>query len=191
MLSAASLLADARVDAISWGGTSAGWLGLESDIELCEAIESEFHIPASTSTLALVEILHRLGDPGVGLVTPYVSEMNEAIRGTFGGVGISIAAGDRWLGITDNIEIGEVSGEQVGGMCDGVLGAREELKVAMVYCTNLSAAHLASGLESKYQDRDVVVLDSVSAVVWGLLRKVGVDIKGTGVAKQWGKMFDV
>ena len=191
MLAAVALLADAKVDAISWGGTSAGWLGLESDYKLCEAIEGEFGIPVWTSTLALVECLHLLGDPTTGLVTPYIAEMNQAIKGTFGSVGITIAQHDRHLGITDNIEIGEVDGEKLSGMIDEVLAADDGLRVVMVFCTNLSGAELALASETKYRERDLILLDSVTAVVWGLLRKVGVTTHGTGVAQKWGRVFDL
>jgi maleate isomerase len=57
MLAAAELLADARVDAIVWNGTSGGWLGLDRDAELCVAIEARTGIRATTSVLALVEVL--------------------------------------------------------------------------------------------------------------------------------------
>lgn len=191
MMQAVSLLADAKVDAISWGGTSAGWLGLGTDVELCKAIENQFGIPASTSTLALVESLHALGDPRLGLVTPYVPEMNEAIKKTFAGVGIAIAENDRCLGITDNNKIGEVSGDQVISMVREVVAANENLEIVMVFCTNLSVARLAPSLETQYRDHNVVLLDSVGAVVWGLLQKLGIDTRGTGVAEQWGRMFDL
>ncbi|KAK5080816.1 hypothetical protein LTR70_000479 [Exophiala xenobiotica] len=191
IMRAVSLLADAKVDAISWGGTSAGWLGLETDTALCEAIEAEVGIPASTATLALVELLHGLGDPPVGLVTPYIPEMNAAIKKTFAGAGIAIADHDQCLGITDNNEIGEVSDEQVSSMVREVLAASEDLRFVMVFCTNLSAARLTPLLEREYQGRDPILLDSISAVVWGLLRKIGVDTRGTGVAEQWGRMFDL
>lgn len=34
ILAAAALLADAQVDVIAWNGTSAGWLGFETDVKL-------------------------------------------------------------------------------------------------------------------------------------------------------------
>ena len=59
MLAAASLLADARVRSICWNGTSASWLGLETDRRLCAAITAETGVPATSSVLALVEICRR------------------------------------------------------------------------------------------------------------------------------------
>jgi maleate isomerase len=39
ILHAAELLAHAEVDIIGWSGTSAGWLGFDKDVTLCEEIE--------------------------------------------------------------------------------------------------------------------------------------------------------
>ena len=49
----AAMLADARLDAICWNGTSGAWLGLEVDRVLCEAVAARIAgIPATTATLA-------------------------------------------------------------------------------------------------------------------------------------------
>src|SRR5712691_887184 len=59
MLAAARLLAQARVHAIVWNGTSGAWLGLEVDRALCRRIQEVTGIPATTSTLAQVEAFRR------------------------------------------------------------------------------------------------------------------------------------
>jgi len=56
LLTAAQLLADAKVSAIGWSGTSAGWLGFPNDERLCHLIQEKFGIPATTSTLALNKV---------------------------------------------------------------------------------------------------------------------------------------
>src|SRR6185436_5151504 len=38
ILAAAELLGHAKVDVLAWNGTSAGWLGFDSDERLCESI---------------------------------------------------------------------------------------------------------------------------------------------------------
>jgi maleate isomerase len=58
IVEAARLLADARVDAISWSGTSAAWLGLEYDRTLCAAILKDTGTLATTATLSIVDALH-------------------------------------------------------------------------------------------------------------------------------------
>ncbi|MBC8831734.1 Asp/Glu/hydantoin racemase, partial [Escherichia coli] len=59
IIQAAMLLADAKVDVIAWNGTSSGWLGFEADERLCERITAATGIPATTSVLALNEILKK------------------------------------------------------------------------------------------------------------------------------------
>ena len=59
IMDASILLADARVHAISWNGTSSGWLGFDADRKLCAEITSTTGIPASTSVLALNEIFEQ------------------------------------------------------------------------------------------------------------------------------------
>ena len=46
ILRAAELLAHAKVHCIAWNGTSAGWLGFERDVRLCERITAATGIPA-------------------------------------------------------------------------------------------------------------------------------------------------
>ena len=61
MLPAADLLADAKVDAMAWNGTSASWLGIERDKSLCEAITARTGKPATTSTLACIDAVRAHG----------------------------------------------------------------------------------------------------------------------------------
>jgi maleate isomerase len=78
MLMAAELLADAKVNAISWNGTSAGWLGLDSDRRPCERITAATGIAASTSVLALFDILTKRNENRIGLITPYTEDVQSA-----------------------------------------------------------------------------------------------------------------
>ena len=71
LLTAAELLADANVDVIAWNGTSAGWLGFERDVQLCDRIQSAMGVPATTSVLALNELFWQQQINCFGLVTPY------------------------------------------------------------------------------------------------------------------------
>ena len=59
MLTAAGLLADAKLDTICWNGTSAGWLGFQTDEQLATEIEAQTGIPACSSVLARA-LLHLL-----------------------------------------------------------------------------------------------------------------------------------
>src|SRR5579863_9952913 len=79
ILRAAELLAHAKVDVITWNGTSASWLGFEKDERLCERITATTGIRACTTVLAYRDLCHRLGTPRIGLVTPYSRDVQDRI----------------------------------------------------------------------------------------------------------------
>src|SRR5918998_2920864 len=87
ILRAAELLADAKVDVIAWNGTSASWLGFERDERLCERIIAATGIKACTTTLAYREIFQRTQVRRVGLVSPYVDEVQTKIMRNWGTAG--------------------------------------------------------------------------------------------------------
>jgi len=183
ILSAARLLADAHVDVIGWGGTSAGWLGFEVDERLCAAIEAETKIPATTSTLALNQLLSLNGVKALGLVTPYLEEMNDRIISNYSTAGIVIKKSqETHLGITDNNKIVTVDEETLDGMVQVV--ADNGAKVITTFCTNL---HAAQRVEFWEKTHGMMVLDTVSTVVWGVLKLVEVD---TALVKGWGRLFE-
>ncbi len=115
VVAAAELLADARVDAICWNGTSGAWLGLEVDRALCGAVTARTGIPATTATLALVEALRRLGARRYGLVTPYLGEVQAAIVARWAAIGLECAA-ERHLEDPGNFSFAEHGEEAVRRM---------------------------------------------------------------------------
>ncbi|KEF60902.1 uncharacterized protein A1O9_02466 [Exophiala aquamarina CBS 119918] len=183
ILSAARLLADAHVNVIGWGGTSAGWLGFEVDERLCAVIEAETKIPATTSTLALNQLLSLHGVKALGLVTPYLEEINDRISRNYLTAGIAIEKSrENHLGITDNNKIVMVDEGTLDRMVQEVVdnGAH----VVTTFCTNLRAAQRVEYWEKTH---GIIVLDTVSTVVWGVLKIVGVN---TGLVKGWGRIFE-
>jgi maleate isomerase len=66
LMGAASLLVDARVQAIGWYGSR---LGMNVDRELCERLEAQLKLPVTTTLLALSDALRELGVKRYGLVT--------------------------------------------------------------------------------------------------------------------------
>ena len=92
ILAAAELLAHAKVDVIAWNGTSSGWLGFDADQRLCERIEAATGIRATTSMLALNEILAATGVKRFGLVTPYIDAVQQRIVANYATLGITCDA---------------------------------------------------------------------------------------------------
>lgn len=180
ILEAAKLLADAHVDSIGWSGTSSGWLGFERDVQLCRRITEVTGIPATTSVLALNEILAKTGTKKLGLATPYVPDVQARIVANYATLGIDIPA-EQHLGISVNFDFAEVAEDTLRGMIRQVAQARPE--AITTFCTNLRAAQLAEELEA---ETGIPLYDTVSTVVWKQLRMAGID---TGSIKGWGRLF--
>jgi maleate isomerase len=181
ILDAARLLADARVDVICWSGTSASWLGFERDRQLCERITEATGIPATTAVLALNEVLAARGARTLGLVSPYVDEVQQRIVDNYRGIGIECTA-ERHLGISVNFAFSEVEPDTLARLLREAAQARPDALTTL--CTNLRAAQLVDGLE---RELGIPILDSVSVVVWKALAMAGVDPRAV---RGWGRLFD-
>ena len=181
ILAAADLLADAKVDAIAWNGTSGGWLGIGRDRALAEALTARTGAPATTSTLATLEAFAALGAESYGLVTPYLDEVQAAILETFAGEGLSCAA-ERHLGDRGNFSFAEFTEETIADMVRAVAEARPG--AIAIYCTNFAGTRVAPALEAEL---GLPVLDSVSVTAWATLRAAGADPRRVA---GWGRIFD-
>ncbi|HJV27437.1 MAG TPA: aspartate/glutamate racemase family protein [Aromatoleum sp.] len=180
ILEAAKLLADAHVDSIGWSGTSSGWLGFERDVQLCRRITEATGIPATTSVLALNEILEKTGTRKLGLATPYVPDVQARIVKNYAVLGIEVPA-EQHLGISVNFDSAEVAEDTLRNMVREVAKSRPE--AITTFCTNLRAAQLAEELE---RETGIPLYDTVSTVVWKQLRMAGID---TRAIKGWGRLF--
>lgn len=180
MVEAAALLADARVQAICWNGTSASWLGFARDRALCDAIAARTGIAATSSVLALADIFRRTGVTRFGLVTPYLAEVQNRIVANFREEGFACIA-ERHLGISDNFAFSEVTSETLAAMIREVAAARPQ--AIAVLCTNLRGAGLVEGLEGEL---GIPIHDSVATALWSSLRLAGVDPRRVA---GWGRLF--
>ncbi|MET0222295.1 MAG: aspartate/glutamate racemase family protein [Tardiphaga sp.] len=180
ILRAAELLAHAKVDVIGWNGTSSGWLGFEADHRLCEQITAATGIPATTSMLALNEILTATGVKTMGYVTPYLDAVQAKIVQNYTDFGVT-CRGDRHLNLQDNFSFSEVPVAQLEQMTRDV--AQEKPDAISIICTNLRVAPSVPKLE---QETGIPVYDTIATVVWKCLKLAGVDTKRV---KQWGSLF--
>lgn len=182
IMQAAQLLADAEVDMIGWSGTAAGWMGFESDEKLCEAITKATGIPATTSVLALNKALDIFKVKKLGLVTPYLDDVQESIMKNYNAIGIEITSKTEChLRIVKNSGIALVGEDVLETLVGQVVEGGAE--AVSTFCTNLVAAHKVELWEAKY---GVPVLDTVTTVTWDMLRQCGVDTKAI---KGWGRIF--
>ena len=180
IIEAAQLLADARVDAIAWNGTSSTWLGFDADVELCREIHETTGIPATTSVLALNEIFKKTGVKRFGLVTPYLDEIQRKILANYSAAGFECAA-ERHLGDRGNFSFSEVAEEQIARMIREV--AKSKPQAITVLCTNLKGALVADALE---KETGIPIYDTVATTLWKAMKMAGAD---TRLVKGWGRLF--
>jgi maleate isomerase len=180
ILGAAELLADAKVDAIAWSGTSAAWLGFARDVALCERIVKSTGRPAGTAVLALNEVLAVNGVKRLGLVTPYRDDVQAKIVANYDAAGIAVVS-ERHLGISDNYAFAEEPPDRIEALIREV--AADKPDAIAVLCTNMRGAALVSELEAEF---DIPIHDSVAVTVWKSLKLAGVD---PARVQGWGRVF--
>lgn len=170
MVAAAQQLADAKIDVVVWNGTAGSWLGIDHDRDLARLLTDATGVPATTSTLAMLEACRVYGVTRLGLATPYTPDVNEQIVGVYADNGIEVVADA--LGISDNEAFARVPSETVAGQLRAVA---PDMEAVGVLCTNVYGAELAEPLEDEL---GVPVLDSVAVTLWHALLLTGA--RGTG-----------
>ncbi len=181
MVDAAELLAQARMDAISWNGTAGGWRGFDKDERLCARIAERTGTPASSSILALNEIFRATGVTRFALVTPYPRELNQLFINNYAAAGFQCVA-DAWLGISVNFDYSEVSDDETLRMVRAV--ASKDPQAIAILCTNYKAAHLVAMLE---EELGLPIYDSVARGLWKAMKQA--QIETAPLAQKWGRLF--
>ncbi|CAN7254803.1 hypothetical protein LJR090_001251 [Bosea sp. LjRoot90] len=151
---AATLLADAGVDAICWNATRGAALGFDADRDLCRRIEDRTGIPAVTTSLAAVELLIAEPSRRIGFVTQGDEAESLDILRRFRSQGIDIVD-HSWLGIVNNLDAARVGCRTLLAEVQD-LAARSSLDTVVIWSTNLSgyAARLSE------HDAAFTILDS-------------------------------
>lgn len=156
MLAAAESLAEARVDHILWAGTAASWLGAAHDRAFIDAIRERFSLPATTAVTALRQRIASLGARRIGLVTPYVADLEARIIANFAAEGLETVASAR-LDLTVNTDYAAVGEATIEGMVNDV--ARAGPDAIVIVCTNLAGVAVAQAATGRL---GLPVLDSVA-----------------------------
>ncbi|PUB17453.1 maleate cis-trans isomerase family protein [Yoonia sediminilitoris] len=180
ILEAAKSLAEAEVDLIAWNGTSASWLGLEKDRALCAMITAETGIKTTSTSLAYDRLFAGIGLKTLGLVTPYLSEVQERIITQYATQGIAVTA-DARLEEKVNHAFGTYSTAQIAKMIRDVAQSRPD--AISILCTNFRGAPHAAALEAEI---GIPVFDSVSVTAAHCMCELGLD--PTRVT-EWGSVF--
>lgn len=174
-LPAARDLGTARPDVVVFGCTSAGALrGNDYDTELCEQISALTGAPTVSTIRSVREAIAATGATRVGVITPYVDELNKQIKASIEADGVEVAriAG---LGMTENFAIALVPGEDIVEFAVrslGGLAAEGTIDLVFASCTNFGAMAARSVIADRLK---LPVVTSNQAVLAAAVARLGVD----------------
>jgi maleate isomerase len=180
MVEAAELLAEAPIHAIAWNGTSGSWTGPEHDRKLSEAITEATGLPATTSTLAQLDILRRHGIERVAIATPYTDDVSDKIDEVYASEGYEVVRHSN-LGLSVGKEMANVPRPDIAQLVRDA--DSPDAQAIAIVCTGLPATLLVEELEAELGKP---VFDSIAVTVKRGLELAGVDAPVQG----WGALME-
>jgi maleate isomerase len=170
-LPAARDLASAHADVVVFGCTSAGALrGNDYDAELCARISELTGVPTVSTIASVRAAIRRSGARRVGVLTPYVDELNVKIQESVAADGVEVVkiAG---LGMSENFTIARVPPAEIEEFAVRELSGLD-IDLAFVSCTNFAAMAAMDGIAKRL---GVPVVTSNQAVLAATLEQIGRD----------------
>lgn len=180
MVGAASILAEAFMDAIVWNGTSGSWNGVQVDREMCDAIMSATGVAATSSTLAQLDALAHFGVSKIGLAVPYLDDVTEKIIATYTAEGYDVASHAN-LGIFVGRDMANVPLAEIRQLLRDANS--DEVECLVVVCTGLPAALVVDEME---KELGKPIFDSVAVTLWKGMELVGLESTASG----WGALLE-
>ena len=162
-------LGTAHPDVVVFGCTSAGALrGNDYDAELCDRIAQVAGAPVISTIRSVRDALAASGARRIGVITPYVDELNERIKASIEADGLDVAriAG---LGITENFAIAGVCRDHIVDFASSVLGGAG-IDLVFASCTNFPAL---DAMEFIHDRLGVPVETSNHAVLMATIVRLG------------------
>ncbi len=180
LMIAAEMLADAKVHSIALNATASCYTGIGHDRDLVAAITRHFAIPASTAMLSLLELLAAQGATRIGLVTPFLHDVQAATVQVLAAEGLTVTA-ERHLNDPGNYTFADYDEAVVQAMTEAVAATRPQA-IALV-STNMRGARPAVAVEAA---TGLPAIDTVATTLWGALRAAGAD---PALVRGWGGVF--
>jgi maleate isomerase len=167
---AAVAVGTARPDVVVFGCTSAGALrGDAYDIELCARIAEATGAPTISVIRSVREAIDAHGATRIGIVTPYVDELNEKIRASVEAAGAVEVAGIVGLGIDDNFTIAEVEPATIVELAVSAF-SNTGIDLLFASCTNFRALDAVPALEAALE---IPVVTSNQAALRAVRTRLG------------------
>jgi len=172
----AAELADAEVNIIAFGCTVGSLIGGTGyDEQLIRKIEETAHIPAITTSTAVISALKELRARTLCVATAYEEELNRKVREFLEAHGLEVL-GVKGLGCK-GLEAAHISVKRVYELAKEVSDL--EADALFISCTDLRTLDVLETLEF---DLNKPVISSNQATMWLMLKKVGIEepISGYG-----------
>ena len=171
------LLPGEPFQAIAYGCSSAtSIIGEDRVAELVRAAKPEAEV--TNPITAACAALGAFGARRIGILTPYIAEVNAQVQASFEAAGFEIAA----FGSFDEPTEARVGALAPGSILDGarqVAGAAK-MDALFISCTNLRALDLAGPLE---HELGIPVTASNHAMIWHSLRLAGIEDRLEGLGR--------
>jgi maleate isomerase len=175
---AAELLIPARVDTIAFCCTSGSFIrGAGWDKEIIEQIEQKFpSVTVTTTSTAVLAAFEALDVKKVAVATPYIAEVNTALKTFLEDVGISVL-NIEGLEIRDDQDVNNLPPDTAYRLAKKV--NVPEADAVFISCTSVRTIEIIDTLEN---DLGKPVISSNQATIWNALRKAGIQepIEGYG-----------
>jgi maleate isomerase len=178
---AGALLKDSGLNAILWGGLSGSWTGkgFRADLMLCDEIGRVTGVPASTASLAQVEVLKRYGIKHFGLAVPYVEAPTRNIIDAYRAEGFTAVKSAR-LDETESIRVADVPFERIKQLLREADSSQAECIV--VAGPNMPATVVVDEMEAELGKP---IFDSIGVTLWKAFQMTGINAPLHG----WGKLL--
>jgi len=168
-LAGARLLADIPLDLIAYCCTASTLvMGPDYDSELISKLEAETGIPCTTTTISILRAFEELNVRKLSLISPYSKEIEELEVKYFTECGFEVlSAKGMNLGMH---ELDRPSPEEIYHFAKK--GFDKKAECLLISCLNYRAQSCIHALE---KDLTRPVVSSAQAVIWNILRTVGVN----------------
>ena len=182
---AASLLAEAAVEAICLACTSVSFReGKNQMIKLRNIIHQATNTLSLTTSECVLKALKTLKTRRLGLVTPYVDELNALeIKFLLEAYPEMEITGLKTFNLRHNLEIGRLNLTQIYDQARALV-SESHPDTLFLSCTNMPSAGLLQSLEDEL---GISVFSSNSASLFGLLRVIDYPLK----IKGFGKLLEI
>lgn len=178
MEDAVSLLGMIDIDVMVFGCTSGSlFLGRGWDEKIIERMKKQTRARVTTTATSVIEALKSLALKEIGVITPYIEEINAKERAFLESHGFVVDFIDGFH-LLDSVKIREVTGRQIVDFVEQL--SPKGIGGLFISCTNLKTFEIIDEIEKKY---DIPVVTSNQASLWNVLRIAGIREKFEGLGQ--------